>query len=522
MVLHRSGWQLFLWHTQGGAAISFELVVLIGVAGSGEEVRVAWQEPVIGAEEVASGAGSAGLIRTASQSQDFSAHLIESRWVEYLERARMFESGDMIPDVMAVGGDAKTCIMTGLALGMTVPVPGFALIGGLGGAIIATPVVQAKVARYIADDLRSRITVCQAPHGDFLLSCEFNHVGESWKGQDVYSFKAGDFELMPCDDSLNGEQLHVVHRTESKGATLTVHDYHSVERLGRGMNVRQEVFDGDEMVCSTNRYYEYTEGSVMKRDVLQPFMPSETMVESQFEWVESEVDEWLTEHQDEVLEEATILAKRAQENEELMGHGEALAAMAETAVAKTAAFEEASAVVDNLQANQKINVADMLALGTKLVSEVAANASTMEESERQAALTSATKVFDEATLLAEESAGIQKLRAGGVAIYDEHSGELEEQIGGAQAADAQLTKIMTEGERIAAEIATREITTPEEALALLNENAAFVDELTELALKYIEDAVCSVEIPPITGEKEWGSYKIEGLAVKRFTVVSTK
>jgi len=276
------------------------------------------------------------------------------------------------------------------------------------------------------------------------------------------------------------------------------------------------------MVCSTNRYYEYTEGSVMKRDVLQPFMPSETMVESQFEWVESEVDEWLTEHQDEVLEEATILAKRAQENEELMGHGEALAAMAETAVAKTAAFEEASAVVDNLQANQKINVADMLALGTKLVSEVAANASTMEESERQAALTSATKVFDEATLLAEESAGIQKLRAGGVAIYDEHSGELEEQIGGAQAADAQLTKIMTEGERIAAEIATREITTSEEALALLNENAAFVDELTELALKYIEDAVCSVEIPPITGEKEWGSYKIEGLAVKRFTVVSTQ
>ena len=107
MVLHRSGWQLFLWHTQGGAAISFELVVLIGVAGSGEEVRVAWQEPVIGAEEVASGAGSAGLIRTASQSQDFSAHLIESRWVEYLERARMFESGDMIPDVMAVGTEVQ-------------------------------------------------------------------------------------------------------------------------------------------------------------------------------------------------------------------------------------------------------------------------------------------------------------------------------------------------------------------------------------------------------------------------------
>ena len=38
---------------------------------------------------------------------------------------------------------------------------------------------------------------------------------------------------------------------------LVVHDYHSVERRGRGINVRQEVFDGDRMVCSSQRYYEY-------------------------------------------------------------------------------------------------------------------------------------------------------------------------------------------------------------------------------------------------------------------------
>ena len=59
------------------------------------------------------------------------------------------------------------------------------------------------------------------------------------------------------------------------------------------------------------------------------------------------------------------------------------------------------------------------------------------------------------------------------------------------------------------------------ALALLQENEKFVDELTDLALRYIEDAVCSIEIPPITGEKDWGNYRIAGLAVKRFTVVST-
>ena len=59
-----------------------------------------------------------------------------------------------------------------------------------------------------------------------------------------------------------------------------VHDYHSVERLGRGVNVRQEVFQGETLVCSTQRYYEYIEGSVKKREVLQPFVPSETMVSS--------------------------------------------------------------------------------------------------------------------------------------------------------------------------------------------------------------------------------------------------
>ena len=72
----------------------------------------------------------------------------------------------------------------------------------------------------------------------------------------------------------------MIHRTDYKGAVLTVHDYHAVERLGRGVNVRQEVFQGETLVCSTQRYYEYVAGSVKQREVLQPFVPSETMVSS--------------------------------------------------------------------------------------------------------------------------------------------------------------------------------------------------------------------------------------------------
>ena len=50
---------------------------------------------------------------------------------------------------------------------------------------MATPPVQRAVARYVGDNLAHRIVVCE-DMGDFYLSCEFNHVGDSWKQADVY------------------------------------------------------------------------------------------------------------------------------------------------------------------------------------------------------------------------------------------------------------------------------------------------------------------------------------------------
>lgn len=514
LILSRDGWQLHMCHLQSAGVISLEL--RIEAADVAEPVSVQWEEPVIGAVEGISASGKAGLMRSASQSQEFSDHLISSRWAEYLERKRMFKSGDEIPDEMACGGDAKKCIMTGLALGMTVPVPGFALIGGLGGAVVAAPPVQKAVARYIGNSLAHRIVVCEAGFGDFLLSCEYNHVGDSWKQDEVYSYKAGEFELLPCTDSLNGEELHIVHRCEAQGGVLVVHDYHSVERLGRGINVRQEVYDGDKMVCSSQRYYEYQEGSVMKREVLQPFVPSEALVATQFQWVETNVDEWLTAHQDEVLVEAKLLAIKAQENEELMGHGEALAAMAEAAVVKTAAFEEAKRKHESLGANQQINVADMLTLGTQMAGEVAVDVSSMDDSARKQAIIRARRATLQVTEMLAQSEGIQKLVQESDEQMSEHN--VMSELAARAQVDPQAAKLLARGEQIAAEVATREINTPEDALAILDENEAFVDELTDLALRYIEDTVCSVEVPTVTGEKDWGTYSISGLAIKRFSI----
>jgi hypothetical protein len=99
----------------------------------------------------------------------------------------------------------------------------------------------------------------------------------------------------------------------------------------------------------------------------------------------------------------------------------------------------------------------------------------------------------------------------------------------------QLAHLHHEGERIIADIST-----PEEALAALKKNPAFVQEVQLLALNYIvrdhsvlprhalknllfvrqEDTVCSTQIPKVLGEKEWGTYSIDGLAINRVRVVA--
>jgi hypothetical protein len=75
----------------------------------------------------------------------------------------------------------------------------------------------------------------------------------------------------------------------------------------------------------------------------------------------------------------------------------------------------------SLGANQQISAAEVLALGTRMASELAANVSSMNEGERQAALRSATIVAGEVATLADQSEGIKKLVYAGETAIDEHS-----------------------------------------------------------------------------------------------------
>lgn len=57
------------------------------------------------------------------------------------------------------------------------------------------------------------------------------------------------------------------------------------------------------------------------------------------------------------------------------------------------------------------------------------------------------------------------------------------------------------------------VSTPEEAIAAIKSDKAFADQVKTLARTYVKDAVQAVEIPPLAGEKEWGTYAIKGLEI---------
>ena len=57
-----------------------------------------------------------------------------------------------------------------------------------------------------------------------------------------------------------------------------------LERQGRGFDVHQRVLAGAEVVCETQRYYEYCEGSVRPRKSLESFVPTEGVRTGAQDW----------------------------------------------------------------------------------------------------------------------------------------------------------------------------------------------------------------------------------------------
>ena len=52
----------------------------------------------------------------------------------------------------------------------------------------------------------------------------------------------------------------------------------------------------------------------------------------------------------------------------------------------------------------------------------------------------------------------------------------------------------------------------------IRDNPAFSTAIEDMSMDYVEYQLSSIKIPTIEGEKDWGTYKIENLAIKNYVV----
>ena len=106
--------------------------------------------------------------------------------------------------------------------------------------------------------------------------------------------------------------------------------------------------------------------------------------------------------------------------------------------------------------------------------------------------------------LAEGSAALQKLLATGSEAAE---GEIARDTGNMR--DDHLRhqgrQILADGKSIAAGVSS-----VDDAIAAIEGNPQFVEDIKALIANYVEDAVCGVQLPRIDGEKEWGTYAMMG------------
>ena len=58
---------------------------------------------------------------------------------------------------------------------------------------------------------------------------------------------------------------------------------------------------------------------------------------------------------------------------------------------------------------------------------------------------------------------------------------------------------------------------PADFVAMLKESPEFSEQIKEIALGVIDDMICGVKLPSISGDRDWGSYEITGLAVTKLS-----
>jgi hypothetical protein len=175
----------------------------------------------------------------------------------------------------------------------------------------------------------------------------------------------------------------------------------------------------------------------------------------------------------------------------LLQNGESLAGAAKSALQESAEFKR---LHGSLAAGQRLNAASFLASSREVMNDVLANRREHEE----VLGSKAQDVQDDLDDLADESDHVKRMLTGANKIIKGNSEGAE-----------RLARLKEQG--------TDQLANAEHSDQMAND--AFVEELKQVVATYISEAVTSIEIPPITGSKDWGDFEITGINVRELKIV---
>ena len=207
----------------------------------------------------------------------------------------------------------------------------------------------------------------------------------------------------------------------------------------------------------------------------------------------------------EILPEVTTLLQKAKENEAIATAADDLVSTAQELYGKNTGVglikEIVAAPEQSLDASEVFNA--LSAAGGQMVGEAQA----LSAEEVAQLKERASGVLSQAKDVVGESEVARKLVARGQTLLDGR---------GAGAEGGESAPLLEKGRQMLEK--GRGLGSAAEVLAMLREDAEFLDSVKATCLRYLEQTVTGVELPRIEGERDWGRYAISGLAVKGLAV----
>ena len=196
------------------------------------------------------------------------------------------------------------------------------------------------------------------------------------------------------------------------------------------------------------------------------------------------------------------LIGKVKEKKEMLDNTQALASTASDALKHTQAFDEAKKLV-SAHKGHAVDATDAVMVGQTMLTQLMAKSKTVQDSEKTELKSQAQSILNDMQGIAGESVflstGLIKAK------------EIMNKTG--TGATDEMQQLKRHGLDLA-----KTINSPMEAKLALEHNPEFVHEVKILAMGYVDEAVTSAKIPTIKGSKEWGTYQINGIKIKKLHI----